>query len=114
MLDTVANLLGILTAAIMAIGYVLKHHAKLASWYSVVREKLDDWYYEVYCFVVRPGKKGQNATVSLPIVVVGRISVKHNPYTGEYETSRVDFKTDEARHRYMEYRRSLTHDDAGR
>lgn len=87
MLDTIANMLGIVTAAIMALGFVLKHR-------EAIWDKLDGWCYEVYCFVFRPGRKGRNAKATLNAIAVARIRIKHNPYSGEWETSRVDFDKD--------------------
>lgn len=107
MLDAVANVLGILTAAIVAVRFVWKHR-------EAIKDKLGHWYYEVYCFVFRPGMKIRDVPVSVPVVVVGRITVKHNPFTGEDDVSRVDFKTDEARRRHLEYRMSLRRNDAGK
>lgn len=80
MIDTLADVLQILTVVLTAIGLVWKH-----------REKLGDWYYDVYCWIFNPGKKGRNETATLDALVVGRIRMKHNPYSGEWETSRVDF-----------------------
>lgn len=65
--------------------------AKLAWTYS---EKLADWYYDAYCLLFNPGKKGRNETATLNAVAVARIRMKHNPYSGEWETSRVEFDED--------------------
>ncbi len=94
MLDTVANVLGITTALIMAIGYVWRHRTNLMTWYRTVTDKLGDWYYDAYCLLFNPGKKGFNETVSVTVQVVGRIRATHNPYSGEWETSLVDFDKD--------------------
>lgn len=80
MLDTVANILEILMVALTAVGLAWKY-----------RDMLGDWYYEVYCWLFNPGKKGRNETATLNAVAVARIRVTHDPYTGEYITSRVDF-----------------------
>jgi hypothetical protein len=55
------------------------------------KEKLGDWYYEAYCLLFNPGKKGRNQTATLTVQVVGRVRSRRNPYTGEFITSRVNF-----------------------
>lgn len=87
MLDTVANVLQIAMVVLAAIGLVWRHR-------EVIWDKLDLWFYEVYCFIFNPGKKGRDAKATLNVVAVARIRMKHNPYSGEWETSRVDFDKD--------------------
>lgn len=78
MLDTVANILGILTAAIVVVRFMWKRYG----------EKLEDWYDEVYCLLFNPGKKGPDAKATIMVEAVGVSRTRHDPYSGESFTIR--------------------------
>jgi hypothetical protein len=91
-LNVLSSLLVVLILA--TVRFVWEHRAKLLAFSRTVREELGDLYYDVYCLLFNPGRKGRNETATLNAQVVGRIRAAHNPYSGEWETSRVNFDKD--------------------
>lgn len=81
MLDTVANVLGILTAVIVVARWVWQRYG----------ERLEDWYFIARYQLTRPFKPPPVTKATITAHVVGRVRTRRNPYTGEEIISRVYF-----------------------
>jgi len=83
MLDTLANVVQILTVILTAIGLVWKY-----------REKLEDWYYVASYQLTKPFKPPPKTIATVAATVVGRTRSRYDPYNGEYIISHVDLDED--------------------